>query len=157
MPPVPAGQTGDSQEQDALAAVHARLRAKALALMFGVGTVLLILSLFTLDPADPSRTTTAAAAGAVLTLLLFAGGQRIPGWAVQLLLACGTVLIEWVIYGTGENASTYTRSEEHTSELQSHRDIVCRLLLEKKKKNLYSFLPEKKKKIKGRSRNIHRK
>src|SRR5437667_1501419 len=26
------------------------------------------------------------------------------------------------------------RSEEHTSELQSHHDLVCRLLLEKKKK-----------------------
>src|SRR5260221_3699846 len=31
----------------------------------------------------------------------------------------------------GEN----NRSEEHTSELQSHSDLVCRLLLEKKKKN----------------------
>src|SRR5260221_9474959 len=29
----------------------------------------------------------------------------------------------------------YSRSEEHTSELQSHSDLVCRLLLEKKKKN----------------------
>src|SRR5438034_5628960 len=29
---------------------------------------------------------------------------------------------------------TYHRSEEHTSELQSHSDLVCRLLLEKKKK-----------------------
>src|SRR5438132_9000259 len=28
-----------------------------------------------------------------------------------------------------------TRSEEHTSELQSHSDLVCRLLLEKKKKD----------------------
>src|SRR5260370_12121834 len=28
------------------------------------------------------------------------------------------------------------RSEEHTSELQSHLNLVCRLLLEKKKKNL---------------------
>src|SRR5438132_14258670 len=28
----------------------------------------------------------------------------------------------------------YVRSEEHTSELQSHSDIVCRLLLEKKNK-----------------------
>src|SRR5437773_8617816 len=27
-----------------------------------------------------------------------------------------------------------SRSEEHTSELQSHHDLVCRLLLEKKKK-----------------------
>src|SRR5690349_22437342 len=30
------------------------------------------------------------------------------------------------------------RSEEHTSELQSRRDLVCRLLLEKKKKQIYS-------------------
>src|SRR5260370_40181899 len=28
------------------------------------------------------------------------------------------------------------RSEEHTSELQSHLNLVCRLLLEKKKKNV---------------------
>src|SRR5690349_23742822 len=28
------------------------------------------------------------------------------------------------------------RSEEHTSELQSRRDLVCRLLLEKKKKHI---------------------
>src|SRR5690349_23399218 len=32
----------------------------------------------------------------------------------------------------------YTRSEEHTSELQSRRDLVCRLLLEKKKKTVSS-------------------
>src|SRR5438034_11702804 len=31
-------------------------------------------------------------------------------------------------------ASHSWRSEEHTSELQSHSDLVCRLLLEKKKK-----------------------
>src|SRR5437868_15544582 len=30
------------------------------------------------------------------------------------------------------------RSEEHTSELQSRFDLVCRLLLEKKKKNKYN-------------------
>src|SRR5260221_5198828 len=30
------------------------------------------------------------------------------------------------------------RSEEHTSELQSHSDLVCRLLLEKKKTTSYS-------------------
>src|SRR2546428_9061160 len=38
--------------------------------------------------------------------------------------------------GRDENArlSTGLRSEEHTSELQSRSDLVCRLLLEKKKK-----------------------
>src|SRR5438034_5562398 len=29
--------------------------------------------------------------------------------------------------------TSFYRSEEHTSELQSHSDLVCRLLLEKKK------------------------
>src|SRR5437667_8831282 len=33
----------------------------------------------------------------------------------------------------GESKSGTSRSEEHTSELQSHNEIVCRLLLEKKK------------------------
>src|SRR5438034_8712024 len=39
------------------------------------------------------------------------------------------------------------RSEEHTSELQSHSDLVCRLLLEKKKKK------NKKKKTKYKMNN----
>src|SRR5690349_23826818 len=34
----------------------------------------------------------------------------------------------------GELRRAVARSEEHTSELQSRRDLVCRLLLEKKKK-----------------------
>src|SRR5690349_24168985 len=41
-------------------------------------------------------------------------------------------------------APVRARSEEHTSELQSRRDLVCRLLLEKKKKRTrsrYSSLP----------------
>src|SRR6266540_6635817 len=40
----------------------------------------------------------------------------------------------------------WSRSEEHTSELQSHHDLVCRLLLEKKKKNKKSMQLKKKKK-----------
>src|SRR3712207_8580225 len=35
--------------------------------------------------------------------------------------------------------SVQTRSEEHTSELQSRQYLVCRLLLEKKKKSLMHF------------------
>src|SRR5438034_6730531 len=34
----------------------------------------------------------------------------------------------------GRYSVAWGRSEEHTSELQSHSDLVCRLLLEKKKK-----------------------
>src|SRR5438034_9831596 len=36
----------------------------------------------------------------------------------------------------GGNVLKDARSEEHTSELQSHSDLVCRLLLEKKKKKI---------------------
>src|SRR5207237_10130432 len=35
--------------------------------------------------------------------------------------------------GTGRGPARHERSEEHTSELQSHLNLVCRLLLEKKK------------------------
>src|SRR5260370_33703407 len=35
----------------------------------------------------------------------------------------------------GQKVGLIGRSEEHTSELQSHLNLVCRLLLEKKKKN----------------------
>src|SRR2546430_3978556 len=36
---------------------------------------------------------------------------------------------------TSKMSSAANRSEEHTSELQSQSNLVCRLLLEKKKKN----------------------
>src|SRR5260221_9850962 len=53
----------------------------------------------------------------------------------------------WSLNGNGEMTGTtwveesgflegpVMRSEEHTSELQSHSDLVCRLLLEKKKRS----------------------
>src|SRR2546427_6667594 len=49
----------------------------------------------------------------------------LPGWALRWATTSATLL-------SGELAGT-TRSEEHTSELQSQSNLVCRLLLEKKK------------------------
>src|ERR1035441_10713966 len=45
--------------------------------------------------------------------------------------------------GFEEEAKAYLRSEEHTSELQSLRHLVCRLLLEKKKltNDEHTYLP----------------
>src|SRR5258707_8743345 len=54
---------------------------------------------------------------------------------------------EWrrlVLAQTHTRPSTQSRSEEHTSELQSRQYLVCRLLLEKKKKKTQSsfdYLP----------------
>src|SRR5690554_7514660 len=49
-------------------------------------------------------------------------GSRVPG--------CDSALSRLQIHH-----SSHPRSEEHTSELQSRPHLVCRLLLEKKKKN----------------------
>src|SRR5688572_32508130 len=47
-----------------------------------------------------------------------------------------------VLPRTGSRTSAPTRSEEHTSELQSQSNLVCRLLLEKKKtSHLSSCMP----------------
>src|SRR3712207_7520864 len=43
--------------------------------------------------------------------------------------------------GGDEPRDQEVRSEEHTSELQSRQYLVCRLLLEKKKKTFHSNIP----------------
>src|SRR6266571_9413643 len=55
----------------------------------------------------------------------------------------------------GSRAPAAGRSEEHTSELQSHVNLVCRLLLEKKKKKktTNTTIKKKKKKQKQQQRN----
>src|SRR2546430_4574983 len=54
----------------------------------------------------------------------------------RILFAC---LHNFQIAGPLAPASPFGRSEEHTSELQSQSNLVCRLLLEKKKMNSYSI------------------
>src|SRR5690349_22844620 len=51
--------------------------------------------------------------------------------------ACSCCL--WAICSS---AWVKSRSEEHTSELQSRRDLVCRLLLEKKKNKTQNLINE---------------
>src|SRR5260370_3372044 len=54
--------------------------------------------------------------------------MRIGFPPASVTLACTTSITRGVF-----SAATVWRSEEHTSELQSHLNLVCRLLLEKKK------------------------
>src|SRR5258707_6328518 len=51
-------------------------------------------------------------------------------WRWPPALSCSTI---------GGHPAPISRSEEHTSELQSRQYLVCRLLLEKKKKTIYIY------------------
>src|SRR6266496_2862964 len=74
------------------------------------------------------------------------GGLANPLWSL-----CGRAIPRPAAAGSlrrrapGPAPGRYRRSEEHTSELQSRRDLVCRLLLEKKKKKINTIFFYKKK------------
>src|SRR2546427_4554902 len=58
----------------------------------------------------------------------------LPGGGVR--LRCGGHAQVGALRGADDRAAKGARSEEHTSELQSQSNLVCRLLLEKKKKQI---------------------
>src|SRR6266480_7930021 len=67
--------------------------------------------------------------------------------ALPIGLTLGSLLAALLVRRQGLLAVVFApRSEEHTSELQSHVNLVCRLLLEKKKKNKNRHYQDKKKK-----------
>src|SRR5260221_3048660 len=61
------------------------------------------------------------------------------GTAAKVVVVESTMLLPLLfvivaaLFMKSNGSSIVLRSEEHTSELQSHSDLVCRLLLEKKK------------------------
>src|SRR5690606_21615510 len=57
---------------------------------------------------------------------------RTASW-IAMMFSAG-MGIGLMFFGVSEPLSHFLRSEEHTSELQSRENLVCRLLLEKKKK-----------------------
>src|SRR5438034_1526115 len=64
-----------------------------------------------------------------------------PRWVLHWFLcslptAAGSKRTSLPKRSSSRSATCRERSEEHTSELQSHSDLVCRLLLEKKKSNM---------------------
>src|SRR5947207_11606629 len=70
------------------------------------------------------------------TTLFRSEGQTVTEYGV--VLGVLIVALGGVVFVLRDNIATFidkdnNRSEEHTSELQSHSDLVCRLLLEKKK------------------------
>src|SRR5438477_4923000 len=58
---------------------------------------------------------------------------RSPRCASRTLLSTGSMRWKCTAMPSAPLSASFSRSEEHTSELQSHVNLVCRLLLEKKK------------------------
>src|SRR5215469_9588349 len=80
-----------------------------------------------------------------------------PGLGLQALWRiCGRLAIAFRVSDHAVRShEVRSRSEEHTSELQSRRDLVCRLLLEKKKKKkLQLYFLKKKKKRKKQNKEL---
>src|SRR5439155_7126943 len=76
--------------------------------------------------------------GVLLRCVSLTGRAAFTGPAAAVLLLVGTVAAVLAVQsGTAAHGPVerVPRSEEHTSELQSRGHLVCRLLLEKKKKN----------------------
>src|SRR2546430_13548182 len=71
----------------------------------------------------------------------FSQGWAVGCWLipfVNLVRAYQTMKDLWLRSESLNDRDGYDRSEEHTSELQSQSNLVCRLLLEKKKKQYYN-------------------
>src|SRR5438034_8080303 len=66
----------------------------------------------------------------------FAEGLREAGYEILNEVVINQVLVSFGDAELTRRVIAGIRSEEHTSELQSHSDLVCRLLLEKKKKQI---------------------
>src|SRR5256885_8084943 len=67
---------------------------------------------------------------------LFRSEHRFFGPSYNVAVENRTPLSVWSLTAS-RTITTYPRSEEHTSELQSPCNLVCRLLLEKKKKKAH--------------------
>src|SRR5690349_23373797 len=94
-------------------------------------------------PALLVKVTLIFAAGLLVAVAMRRASSSIRHLVLLATLVCGVTLPalmlispSWKVGVLPQSATgiTAARSEEHTSELQSRRDLVCRLLLEKKKK-----------------------
>src|SRR5690606_39479667 len=79
------------------------------------------------------KSAVATLAGWLVALVLIPEGPPPVFAAIAALLVVQPSLNQSLLKGVERSIGVLVRSEEHTSELQSRENLVCRLLLEKKK------------------------
>src|SRR5205823_8294630 len=75
-----------------------------------------------------------AATAVLVAVLVFGMPVSLAGMSFLYGVGFGVLKIAWIVLAAVYLYDISVRSEEHTSELQSLAYLVCRLLLEKKKK-----------------------
>lgn len=98
----PSGPQGRERAERAMA-------ARSLMYVFAVGAVIAGAALISpvAHPADAARLAVTAACAAAIAVVLFAGYDRLPHWVFSILLLCGSTLIEWAVYGSGDPTSPF--------------------------------------------------
>src|SRR5690242_20686674 len=117
-------------------AAKQRKRGRRRKILFGSAgaLVLLVIGLFVAGKREkPIPVTTEKAARRTILQTVSATGKIQPETEVKISPEVAGEIIDLPVED---------ESEEHTSELQSHVNLVCRLLLEKKKSKLKTTLPD---------------
>jgi diguanylate cyclase (GGDEF)-like protein len=99
-------------DQPAAAVAEARpdagLMARSLMYLFAFGGTVTLLSLLVgAQSGNVGRMVVTAGSAYGIALLLLVGYDRMPSWSFDLLLASGTVLIEWTVWASGDSTSSY--------------------------------------------------
>ena len=85
------------------------LATRSLMYIFVVGALIAGAALISpvSHPANEARVAITAASAAVMAVVLFVGYDRLPRWTLSVLLLCGSMLIEWAVYGSGDPTSPF--------------------------------------------------
>jgi diguanylate cyclase (GGDEF)-like protein len=88
----------------------AGLKARSLMFLFLAGALVTLGSLLlpgAVEDADRARMVVMGASALAISLVLFIGFDRLSPWVFPIFLACGTLLIEWTVYASGDSTSPY--------------------------------------------------
>jgi diguanylate cyclase (GGDEF)-like protein/putative nucleotidyltransferase with HDIG domain len=98
---------GDQSHPAAEGRYDRAVMARSLMYLFGAGGTVAFVSLSTAAASDDARLAISGACSFGIAVILLCAYRRVPLWGFQVFLACGTVLVEWTIYASGDATSPY--------------------------------------------------